>query len=130
MSAAAQAADGSYNGTRAVTIYGNEARQENAYRSTVKPQAQQVFQKAAAMFAARYASQLADQGVNVTALAENAPSVLTLPLSFVEANVRPFDVPVATAVDFVGLIYLLVLSFVISVRSRLLSQGQLLTFQL
>ncbi|KZV66913.1 hypothetical protein PENSPDRAFT_744631 [Peniophora sp. CONT] len=114
LTAAAQSADASYNGTTAVTMFGNEARQENAYRSTVKPQAQQVFQKASGMFAARYATQLAAQGINVTALAVNAPSVLTLPISFVEANVRPFDVPVATAVDFVGLIYLLVLSFVIS----------------
>ena len=68
------------------------------------------------MFAATYAAQLAAQGVNITALAANAPSVLTQPLSFVEANVRPFDVPVATAVDFVGLIYLLVLTFFITVR--------------
>ena len=115
LAAAAQNANVSYNGTSAVTMYGNEARQENAYRSTVKPQAQAVFQKAAGMFAARYAAQLATQGVNMTALAVNAPSVLTLPGSFVENNVRPFDVPVATAVDFVGLIYLLVLSFVVTV---------------
>ena len=97
-------------------MYGNEARQENAYRSILKPQAQQVFQKASAMFASEYAAQLASQGVNLTALATTSPAVLTQPISFVEANIRPFDVPVATAVDFVGLIYLLVLSFVITVR--------------
>jgi hypothetical protein len=46
----------------------------------------------------------------------SAPSTVLTPLNYTISNVRPFDVPVATAIDFVGLIYLLILAFVISVR--------------
>jgi len=36
---------------------------------------------------------------------------------FTTMNIRPFDVPVATAIDFVGLIYLLILSFIIAMMN-------------
>ena len=100
-----------------MTLYGEEARNENAYDTIILPQAQGILQQTVQQFAAQYVGQLAAQGVNVSALAAQAPSVLTLPIGFTERNLRPFDVPVATAVEFVGLIYLLVISFVISVRA-------------
>jgi hypothetical protein len=46
-----------------------------------------------------------------------APHVVLQPVYFSLVNVKPFDIPVATAVTFVGLIYLLVVSFIAIVRS-------------
>ncbi|VDC07685.1 unnamed protein product [Peniophora sp. CBMAI 1063] len=114
LTAAAQSADATYNGSLAVTLYGDEARNEDAYDTVILPQAQGILQQTVEQFAAQYVAQLPGQGVNVTALAAQAPSILTLPIGFTERNLRPFDVPVATAVEFVGLIYLLVISFILS----------------
>lgn len=62
-------------------------------------------------FATEYGQQLASSGsVNTTRLLENAPGIVTNPAGYIIYNTRPFDVPVATAVDFVGLIYLLIVS--------------------
>ncbi|KAI0311955.1 hypothetical protein OF83DRAFT_1166149 [Amylostereum chailletii] len=92
LAAAASSADASYNGSSAVTFYGVEARNENAYNNAT----------------------------NLGNIATNSPQVLTQPAFYTTNNLRPFDVPVATAVSFVGLIYLLILSFLIAVRFFLL----------
>jgi hypothetical protein len=88
-------------------------------------------------FANQYAKQLATNP-NISLLLSNSPQIITQPLYYTIDNLRPFNVPVyvflviawesavltifpssATAVTFVGLIYLLILS----VSSRLLSQN-------
>lgn len=107
--------DGSYNGTHAITAYAEEARNENAYRAFISPITQGILQQVSIRFALQFAHQLSSSGsANVTVLASAAPSVLVQPVSFTMANIRPFDVPVAQAVDLVGLIYLLILSFIAS----------------
>lgn len=47
---------------------------------------------------------------NLSTLLSTAPQVVTRPVGYTVNNLRPFDVPVASAVTFVGLIYLLILS--------------------
>ncbi|KAF8200812.1 hypothetical protein BJ912DRAFT_921413 [Pholiota molesta] len=42
-----------------------------------------------------------------------SPDLLTRPVYFTFQNLRPFDVGVAVAVTFIGLIYLLILSFIV-----------------
>ncbi|KAH9083528.1 hypothetical protein EDB83DRAFT_2562524 [Lactarius deliciosus] len=51
---------------------------------------------------------------NLTALLVNAPGLVSQPIAHTTINTRPFDVPVAAAVEFVGLIYMLILSFVVT----------------
>lgn len=106
--------NGSYNGSSAVTIYTEEARSENAYNQIIKPNVETVMKNASSIFAASSTSQLALGGRNLSNLAINAPELLSAPLYYTVYNTRPFDVPVAAAVDFVGLIYLLIVAFVTS----------------
>lgn len=61
-------------------------------------------------FNALYISEIPERSSNVTALFVNAPRLVSQPISYTIFNLLPFDVPVATAVDFVGLIYLLILA--------------------
>ena len=79
-------------------------------------------------FALQFAEELIAGSQNVTNLLRNAPKIVTRPLSYTINNMRPFDVPVyvystypqrlilslsdcsASAVDFIGLIYLLILA--------------------
>ncbi|KAF7298488.1 DUF3533 domain-containing protein [Mycena kentingensis (nom. inval.)] len=61
---------------------------------------------------------------NLAQLLSVAPQTVSRPIYFSSVNLRPFDVPVASAVTFVGLIYLLILAFFIvnvSASARLLS---------
>lgn len=102
-------ANAAYDPTTAVTVYGVEARSENAFRTFIRPVAQATLlgifdafaeQRVANMSAATFAS-----------LASTAPHAISKPLSFTLVNLAPFDIPVASAITFVGLIYLLILSF-------------------
>ena len=61
-------------------------------------------------FNAEYVSEIPGRSSNATALFVNAPRLVSQPISYTINNVRPFDIAVATAVDFVGLIYLLILA--------------------
>jgi len=104
----------SYDGSSAVTLYGAEARQENAFRSFISPIGQGLLNNIGRQFATQNAQRLASS----TSLAEiltNAPQLITAPLAFTIGNVAPFNIPVASAITFVGLIYLLILSFFIVV---------------
>ncbi|KIY69434.1 hypothetical protein CYLTODRAFT_372746 [Cylindrobasidium torrendii FP15055 ss-10] len=106
--------DASYNSTDAITVFVNEARQENAFRSLIRPYLWKVLPTLAERFSEELSSELATQNPgSVVNILRNAPQIITLPVGYTIDNLRPFDYPVATAVTFVGLIYLLVLSFVI-----------------
>jgi hypothetical protein len=82
-------------------------------RNFVVPQVQQTLTHAMGIFAMRNAMQLGDEAGTILS---TAPSTVLTPLNYTIANVRPFDVPVANALDYVGLIYLLVLTFIAAVR--------------
>lgn len=47
---------------------------------------------------------------NASEVLSRAPQIVTRPIGYTITNLRPFDVLVASAVTFVGLIYLLILS--------------------
>ncbi|THV04749.1 hypothetical protein K435DRAFT_714295 [Dendrothele bispora CBS 962.96] len=112
LGAAAASADSSYNGTSAITVYASEARSENAFRSLIRPTVQGLLGAVAENFANQFAKQLSSSS-NLSTLLSNAPQIVTQPISYTIDNLHPFDVPVATAITFVGLIYLLILSFFI-----------------
>ncbi|KAJ7651272.1 hypothetical protein FB45DRAFT_1018623 [Roridomyces roridus] len=48
---------------------------------------------------------------NAATLLSSPPQLVARPIYYTIANLRPFDVPIASAVTFVGLIYLVILSF-------------------
>lgn len=62
-------------------------------------------------FAMQYTAQLAQKATNFSSLMASAPQLAVLPISYTINNLIPFDIPVAGAVTFVGLIYLLILTF-------------------
>ncbi|KAF5386487.1 hypothetical protein D9757_005893 [Collybiopsis confluens] len=114
LQAAVSSADASYNGTSAITVYGNQARSENGYNALLAPTVQSALLAATARFAQTFAKQLASSSSsNLTNLLSNAPQVVTQPISFTIDNLRPFNIPVATALTYVGLIYTLILTFFI-----------------
>ncbi|KAI0049875.1 hypothetical protein FA95DRAFT_1537385 [Auriscalpium vulgare] len=115
LNAAAAAVDSSYNASTAITVYSAEARSENAYRVLIRPNILSLLDRATLAFNTQFVQRIAQTGAaNVTALAQVAPQLLSEPTSYTIVNLRPFDVPVAAAVTFVGLIYLLILAFVVS----------------
>lgn len=106
-------ADPTYNGSLAVTGYGEEARSEEVYDFWILPNAEQILVQACQTFAIHNAKSLAaNTSISLINLLATAPTVVTQPLFYTIDNLRPFDVPVAIAVDFVGMIYLLILSFI------------------
>ncbi|KAG6888299.1 hypothetical protein C0995_009298 [Termitomyces sp. Mi166 len=100
----------SYDGRDAVTVYGAEARNENAYRILIRPIIDELLLVAQTSFALQAVRQLSSSS-DLARIMLNSPQTLTTPISFRINNVVPFDKPVASAVTFVGLIYVLILSF-------------------
>ncbi|KAF9029608.1 hypothetical protein BDZ89DRAFT_950399 [Hymenopellis radicata] len=100
-----------YDSTSAVTFYGVEARSENAYRSLLRPTAERALSSISQSFAEK---RLANMTLSqISFLASNAPQVITNPISHTAVNLAAFDIPVASAITFIGMVYLLILSFFI-----------------
>ncbi|PBK93451.1 hypothetical protein ARMGADRAFT_929201 [Armillaria gallica] len=104
----------SYDGSEAITVYVVEARNENAYRSLIRPSVQTTLAAISQAFAQIFLRQVGLSSSNsLASISTTAPQILTEPISYTIDNLRPFDIPVASAITFVGLIYVLVLSFFI-----------------
>ncbi|KAJ3783309.1 hypothetical protein GGU10DRAFT_317086 [Lentinula aff. detonsa] len=124
LQSAVASVDSFYNGSSAITVYGNQARSENGYNAILSPTVQAVLISTSQKFAQSYATELASTSANLTNLLLNAPQIVTQPISFIINDLKPFDIPVATAMTYVGLIYTLILSFFIvniSLSARLMS---------
>ncbi|TFL04210.1 hypothetical protein BDV98DRAFT_563751 [Pterulicium gracile] len=116
LQAAVAAADPEYDGSTAIQVFAVEARSEGTFRNVIRPQVTQVFSMIAQRFAGNFARTVASTpNVDLPNLLTNAPQVLTLPFYYALDNTVPFDVPVASAVVFVGLIYLLILSLMVTI---------------
>ncbi|KAJ7453002.1 hypothetical protein B0H11DRAFT_2176500 [Mycena galericulata] len=111
LSAAIASADATYNSSTALTFIGSEARNENIYPIHLRiiiAELESICQS----FALQIAKNISSSS-NVATILSTAPQIITRPIGYTTTNLRPFDVPVASAVTFVGLIYLLILSFFI-----------------
>ncbi|KAL1751377.1 hypothetical protein FB107DRAFT_278701 [Schizophyllum commune] len=102
--------DASYNGSSAMTAYGVESRNENAYRTILNPVLQSTMQQIATQFSRQTAAQVANSST-ISQILTSAPQLITQPVFYTLVNIRPFDVPVASAVTFVGCIYQIILAF-------------------
>ncbi|KAF8652205.1 hypothetical protein AX16_004508 [Volvariella volvacea WC 439] len=104
--------DPSYNGSHAITVFGVEARQENAFRALIRPTVQMHLGIISTQFALNLARvAIENSAINTTNILAVSPQTLIQPVSYTLQNLRPFDVPVASGSTFVGLIFLLILSF-------------------
>ncbi|KDR71082.1 hypothetical protein GALMADRAFT_254253 [Galerina marginata CBS 339.88] len=110
LEAASAVPDPGYNGSQAITAYGVEARNENAYRVFIRPYVQTSLDAIQFNFATQYATRLASSS-GIANLLATSPQTVVSPVSYTIVNLIPFSQPVASAVVFVGLIYLLILSF-------------------
>ncbi|KAJ7138228.1 hypothetical protein C8R44DRAFT_341919 [Mycena epipterygia] len=111
LTAAVSTVDSSYNSSMAITFIGSEARNENIYRihsRIATGQLEAITHQFALQFIVNISS-----SANVATLLSTAPQLVARPIYYTTDNLRPFDVAVASAVTFVGLIYLLILSFFI-----------------
>ncbi|KAF9460692.1 hypothetical protein BDZ94DRAFT_1169136 [Collybia nuda] len=111
--------DPPYNASHAITVYGIEARNENAFRTLIRPNVEMPLQKVTHDFATQLIRELASNSTDT--LSSINPEMLVRPIYFTVNNLRPFDIPLATAVTYVGLIYILILSFYV-VNSTLLAR--------
>ncbi|KIY53209.1 hypothetical protein FISHEDRAFT_33652 [Fistulina hepatica ATCC 64428] len=107
-------ANASYNGSSAITAFGVEARSENGYRMVVRPTIVQTMQEILQDLAGNYIGELVSMGANLTEIASSAPQLIATPVSYTLDNLRPFDVPVAMATTFVGMLYIVVIAFYVS----------------
>ncbi|TFK75436.1 hypothetical protein BDN72DRAFT_757861 [Pluteus cervinus] len=120
LNAALQSDDQAYNGSTAITAFGVEARNENAYRTFLRPATETALQKITFSLSTEI---IAEIQANSTGFRAIASSTIVRPVWYTVDNLRPFDVPVATAVTFVGLIYLLILAFYV-VNSGILARAE------
>ncbi|KAJ7154124.1 hypothetical protein C8R46DRAFT_1179015 [Mycena filopes] len=111
LSAAVSAVDEVYNSSTAITFIGSEARNENVYRIHSRIAAAQL-DALTYQFGLQFAKNMSSLP-NIASIISTAPQLISRPIYYTVDNLRPFDVPVASAVTFVGLIYLLILSFFI-----------------
>lgn len=128
-----------YDGAEATSIYGVEARNENAFRTILQPSAEAALSKISAQFATQLISTLANSSA-LPQIAAVSPQILTTPISYKMINLHPFNQPLATLVIFTGLIFVVILSFFIAMIAngaressnlhRLLTFRSLITLQL
>ncbi|KAG1878115.1 hypothetical protein DFJ58DRAFT_902993 [Suillus subalutaceus] len=109
LNASINAANASYNTTQAVTAYLTSGRNENIYRGAITPQVTSTLTTITYTFSLSFSQGLASRS-DISTLLQTAPQLVIQPLAFTINDIRPFNVPVAAAVDYVGLIYLLILS--------------------
>ncbi|TFK37433.1 hypothetical protein BDQ12DRAFT_685318 [Crucibulum laeve] len=114
LSAALSSPNITYSGFETITAMAVEARNENAYRSIIRTSLQTSLDALTRQISIQIVHQLtSNPNANVTALMEVSPQTLVAPVGYTIQNLRPFDIPVATAVTFVGLLYQLILAFFI-----------------
>ncbi|CAA7263443.1 unnamed protein product [Cyclocybe aegerita] len=112
LTASISSPNSSYDGTEAITIYATEARNENAFRSLIRPSVQATLEAISRAIAIQTAERVAT-AQNLGQLLTTSPQTVTAPVGYRIQNMAPFDQPVASAVTFVGLLYQLILSFFI-----------------
>ncbi|KII92913.1 hypothetical protein PLICRDRAFT_103321 [Plicaturopsis crispa FD-325 SS-3] len=122
---ALSSSDASYNGSSAVTVYVEEARNENSYSVLLVPIIDGVLKEITKNFTTQFAKQISSR-TDLGTILSRAPGIITTPMDYTIDNIRPFDVAVASAIDFVGLIYLLILSVrikLINTNTRIMASG-------
>ncbi|KAK1921555.1 hypothetical protein DB88DRAFT_506410 [Papiliotrema laurentii] len=107
----------SYNGSSAVEVFYAQARQETAVGSYLLPYMQvalaEITGRLSAQSVAQYLSENAGNQTAINALAQ-APTTVSNCIFFTLNNLRPYNQPVAAAITLVGLIYMLIFAFILT----------------
>ncbi|WVW78515.1 hypothetical protein I302_100470 [Kwoniella bestiolae CBS 10118] len=110
-----------YNGSSAIDVFYAQSRMETAVNSYLLPYMQQALGGILGQYNARSVAQFLQSNANnaaaITALA-SAPSTVSNPVWYTLMNLRPYDQPVAQAITLVGLIYMLIFSFIITMSNN------------
>ncbi|GJE94695.1 SNG1 family protein [Phanerochaete sordida] len=123
LNAALSARNGSGYDNQVASAYAVEARNENSYVFFVQPQIQTPLEQAVVAYPQVQAQRV---GSGIGDLLTTAPNLVFAPVNYTIVNLRPFDIQVGTAIDFVGLIYMLILSFIAALgnfNARVLISG-------
>ncbi|WWD00523.1 hypothetical protein V866_007440 [Kwoniella sp. B9012] len=111
----------SYNGSSAIDVFYAQARMETAVNSYLLPYMQQALGGILGQYNARSAAQYLQANANnataINALAA-APTTVSNPVWYTLFNLRPYNQPVAQAITLVGLIYMLIFSFIITMSNN------------
>ncbi|KAH9938891.1 uncharacterized protein BXZ73DRAFT_44386 [Epithele typhae] len=107
-----------YDPSKAIRVYYNQARQEIATGNFIVPLTTQILQATTVAYATgsaqRYFAQVNSNGEpNATALQliANAPQTITPGISWTMINLRPYNAPAAQAATLVGNIFLVIFSY-------------------
>ncbi|KLT42363.1 hypothetical protein CC85DRAFT_285597 [Cutaneotrichosporon oleaginosum] len=112
-------ANASYDGRDAIQLVYAQARNEIATGSYMVPLATAHLSQITAQLGARsVASFLSTADAAALARLADAPGTLAAPLGFRPVNLRPYDQPVAQAITLVGLIYMLIFSFICTMANN------------
>ncbi|KIR35936.1 endoplasmic reticulum protein [Cryptococcus deuterogattii MMRL2647] len=111
----------SWNGLSVIDVYYAQARQETAINSYLIPFIQQALSQLSFEYNTQSAATyLQDNVNNATALSlvAQAPTTITNAVWFSMNNLRPYNQPVAQAITLVGLIYMLIFSFIMTMTNN------------
>ncbi|KAG8874409.1 hypothetical protein FRB97_005917 [Tulasnella sp. 331] len=110
--------DATYNASRAITHWYNQARNENAANSYIVPYTSALLQGTLAVFNAEFTGQFLVSAVtNGTAIstAALAPVTVSQPFWYTQFNLRPFTKTVSSAMLLVGNIYITIFAFMLTI---------------
>ncbi|ADV22219.1 endoplasmic reticulum protein [Cryptococcus gattii Ru294] len=111
----------SWNGLSVIDVYYAQARQETAINSYLIPSIQQALSQLSFQYNTQSAATyLQDNINNATALSlvAQAPTTVTNAVWFSMNNLRPYNQPVAQAITLVGLIYMLIFAFIMTMTNN------------
>ncbi|KAJ7167927.1 hypothetical protein C8R46DRAFT_951059 [Mycena filopes] len=111
LSTAVSAVDPSYHSTTAITFLGSEARNEALYRLQTHVFTAQL-EVVVNQFAIAFIKNISSSS-NLPLLLSTAAEIVARPIYYTIDNIRPFDAPVAAGSTFFGLIYILIISFIV-----------------
>ncbi|PKI83173.1 hypothetical protein MVES1_003251 [Malassezia vespertilionis] len=124
----------SYDGTELIRLTISSARSYSTVPSTVLIPTQNVLQQAIAGLSKRLSTEFLQQATQQPSLLQaalRAPQTLSQPVGFTVDDLAPWDIPVAIAPTFVGLIYLTIMTLQVTMALFAARQGiqKYLTFR-
>lgn len=121
---AQRSADTSWNPSSVMSMYYSDSRSYQAYPGSIVIPTQKTVNNAAVNVSRTIAQELARSDASALANAiETAPQTVVGSVSLNPVNMRPWNNPVAIAPTFVGMIYLLILAFQVTMASFMSRQG-------
>ncbi|KAF8802870.1 hypothetical protein BYT27DRAFT_7145655 [Phlegmacium glaucopus] len=110
LSASLTSPNASYNGADAITVFVVEARNEMAFTGLIIPSVLPALDAITKSIALQNGQRLSNSSL-LSSILSISPQTIVQPVSYTLANLAPFNVPLASAVTYIGLIYQIIISF-------------------